>query len=638
MADNELSKLFKDRLAQQKQSRLEDIFEEIPVDLKTFVEDKKFLGNFPLSPVQFDTVKHIERVYYNGWTRQNGRDVYDKNKDTYAALAEHERYWRDPVRMTNLITVQWGKGAGKDATVRVATARVVYLLLCLKNPQEYFGIQPQDSIHLLNVATNAGQALAAFYKPFTRMMKTGWFKDKAQPTQNAISFIKNVESQSGHSEAESQEGLNLLLGIADEIDAFPSLAERKINASGRMPTNTAEGIMEMMRTSGSTRFSTYKTVAISYPRFLGSTIQTLTAEAKEDNEKYGEQSNYYVSGPLPTWDVNPRVPGPPNLSRDMEKDYEKNPEMAASKYECKPSRAIAPFFRNTVALDSMWYVPDQQPLQVVQDAYDPVYNKDNEVISWNPRYEFAPDFVPIQGAIYAMHADMAKTGDRAGIAMSHVVRQQECVFETMDEYETVHEVREMRPVVKTDFVIYYESSIETKPSREIQIRWARELFFKLRLLGFNIQSFTFDGWQSLDSMQLLQLQGIESERVTTDLNDFIWKNLEDLMHEGRIMAPRIELLRNELMGLHRNSKGKIDHPTGEGGSKDLADAFACSVVGAIKLGGQEDPKGAVAHYTDHQFTVAGQMDRPVAFEDVNINFGERAYSDFHPFNTGQIFW
>ena len=38
-------------------------FEEIPVDAKTFVEDENFLGQPPLSKIQYDIVEAMSQVY-----------------------------------------------------------------------------------------------------------------------------------------------------------------------------------------------------------------------------------------------------------------------------------------------------------------------------------------------------------------------------------------------------------------------------------------------------------------------------------------------------------------------------------------------------------------------------------------------
>jgi hypothetical protein len=558
------------------------IFDEEPVPLSVFIQDRKFLGNPPLSDVQYDAVLHTERIYY---------------PETYKLLGESSMYWRSPVRMTNFITLQWAKGSGKDHVSRTASMRIAYLLLCLRNPQEYYGMPEQDTIHLLNVASSSPQAQQAFFMPITRVVRRGWFKDRCDPHMNTISYDKNVECISGHSDAETQEGLNLLLGVADEIDAFKTKSEtsNRRGQSKREPTKSAESILDMMRSSGSTRFpEVFKNVRISYPRYLGSTIQSLTKQAKADVRARGDKSRHYVSGPLATWEVNPRV----KSKEAFEADYNEDPIMARAKYECKPSRAVNPYFRNAGAVEacfreqpspiSLTYVPDKG--------------------AWAPVYEFAPGFVPVAGALYAMHGDLAVTGDRAGVAMAHVVSSDEVQTTLMDEDGAEVAFTETRPSVKVDFVIGFEADASSTPSREIQIRWARQLAFLLIQQGFIIKSFTFDGFESRDSRQILASKGIVSERLSTDLSTEPWRGLRDLLYEGRVTLPQSVLLKDELLSLNQLLGGKVNHPPDL--SKDLADAVACAVHGAVKLGGQEDPSGERAFYAASSIELGPTLDFP----------------------------
>ena len=67
--------------------------------------------------------------------------------------------------MVNLVTLEWGKGAGKDHICRVGSLRIAYLLLCLPDPQDYYEMPAQDTIHLLNVACSAPQASQGVFRP-----------------------------------------------------------------------------------------------------------------------------------------------------------------------------------------------------------------------------------------------------------------------------------------------------------------------------------------------------------------------------------------------------------------------------------------------------------------------------------------
>jgi hypothetical protein len=594
-----LSDLLQGSLDESPKSDLEDIFAEEPVPLDVFVKDKKFMGAgdaWQLSSVQYEAVRIAERIYY---------------PELYPLMGEHfDSYWAEPMRMVNFVNLQWGKGSGKGHVCRTISLRVAYLLLCLRSPQEYFGMPAQDSIHLLNVAMNAQQAQRAFFDPVEKLVRTSpWFKDKAAPTRGAIVYAKNVEAISGHSEAESQEGLNLLLGVADEVDGFKSKEEVRANATGRVPQNTVEGILDMMRTSSSTRFPiTFKNVRISYPRYLGSIIQRLTANSHEDVEKNGQKSRHYASGPLPTWVVNPNfkkfemveVEGTDELVPEIyAEDYKDDAAMAKAKYECKPSKASNPFFRNEFLVRAAFTETERQPIEVL-------YYKSGD--SWEVKYDFAPDFKPIKGAQYCMHGDLAVTQDRAGIAMAHVVRKEEFESQVQLENGEYTTVREMRPIVKLDFVFSFQAAKGESPPREIQIRWARELAYELKKRGFRIKRFTFDGFESRDSMQILAKTGIESKRVSTDRTNEPWRNLMDVMYDGRLIAKKRDFLIDELLGLTVLPNGKIDHP--RMGSKDEADAMACAIFGAVEQGGRENEAGEAAFYQKAEFFMGERVQLP----------------------------
>jgi len=598
------------------------LFEEEPVPLDVFVTDRGYLANPPLSPVQYEAVRHAERVFYPETFELLGTSADRRVRE----------YWSEPVRMVNFLELEWGKGGGKDHTCRMIAMRVCYLLLCLHSPQLYYAMPEQDSIHCLNVASSSKQAQRAFFAPMRRAISRPgcWFQrvggvdildaaerqrrgskgERTTALLDTIRFEKNVEAVSGHSDADSQEGLNLILGIADEIDAFRSLAElaKTSGVRQRDSSSSAEAILEMLRTSAATRFPlTYKNVHISYPRYLGSTIQQLVARGRADNREKGEASRYYVSGPLASWEANPRIPG----KHAFAEDYEKDPAMAESKYECRPRRAVNPYFANEAAIRECCHDPGQYPVQVEYVR---------EGASWRPAYTFSPAFFAVKGAIYAMHADLAASGDRAGVSMCHIRRWQDHVVIGTQEDGLEVEVKERRPVVKVDFTISYESRPGAVPPMEIQIRWARMLCLELRRMGFPIVRFTFDQWQSKDSMQILESHGIETDRFSTDVSEEGWRTLRDVMYEGRLEMPEREMVINELLGLSRLPNGKIDH-LGDS-SKDEADSLAGAVVGALEVGGQEDETGKRAYPGTFEFqgppsTLDAPLGMPLVFSQLS---------------------
>jgi hypothetical protein len=585
---------------------------EEPVPLTVFIRDQKYIKYPPLSDEQYAAVRAAERIFF---------------PQTYVELAassdpEIREYWAEPAKMVNFITLEWGKGGGKDLTCRVMSMRVAYLLLCLPSPQEYYGFPSQDEIHLLNVASSAPQASRAFFRPMkTAVTRKGcWLDSYADPLVGSIRYSNNVEAISGHSDAETQEGLNLILAVADEVDAFKREEELEVHraSAARESTKSAEAILKMMRTSMITRFPLVgKNVRISYPRYKGSMIQQLVSDARKEQVRLGEGSRHYVSGPKATWEVNPL-----RTRKDFDAEYEDDPVLCKARYECDPAAAIHPYFSNEAAVESCIVEVEQEPLRV---KYEPerhrVIHPDGDtstVHSWTTVYDFASQLMPKTGAVYAMHADLAVNKDCAGLTMSHVRSWDEQEVIGKDpEGGDVH-MSERRPFVVVDFMIRYEADLGTDPPREIQVRWARELCLEMRRRGFNIRWFSFDQFQSVDSMQILESNGIEVKRVSTDLNIEPYRGLRDLFNEGRIEVPvryepdREPLILRELYSLNKLTSGKLDHPVG--GSKDLSDSLACSVQAAIQLGGQED--GGVAQLGGDNF-YAGEpgdtIDLPIGF-------------------------
>ena len=472
---------------------LKDVFRFQPPTLEEFVEGADYLGNPSLSPIQYDAVRHLEQVFY---------------PETYAQMAEvFGSYW-DPVCYINFAYLEWGKGSGKDHVCRIAVARVVHLLMCLKSPQAYYDMPPQDTIHVLNVAASSTQAHRAFFVPLKKMISHAPCfkiagKDFFEEKEFSVAFHNQVECVSGHSMMETLEGLNILVGLADEISAFKTKDEIEATSrqlGGREPAKSAESIMRVLRTSARTRFPrSFKVAAISYPRFKGDAIQQLRQTAELDIETRGEgESRMYASGPHATWDVNPRVPD----KEAFREDYDEDPEMARAMYECKPEISMRRFMRNTEAIyaamaekplvppvyiDYRWGRTDREEI----DPDTMIAPADHD--SWQAEFLFSPDLVPIQGAAYALHADMAISGDSAGIAMAHVRRWREGEWDS-----PMGEVLEMRPLVKVDFVTSLDAELKALPQpRDIQIRWFRKLVWQLTAKGFYVASVTMDNFQCL---------------------------------------------------------------------------------------------------------------------------------------------
>jgi hypothetical protein len=483
-------------------SSLSTVFEREPMPLQRFITEQ--VKHPPLSPLQYDFLHHLERIYLS---------------ETYIAMVEEFGTDWMPTRTVHMMTLMVGKGGGKDSMCRLGVMRAADLLNALDSPQHYFGLPEQDDIHLLNVASSTDQARRAFFNPMRRMFQINPHMMSIlrgnPPGEMAIEIrlAKNVMLVSGNSDAETQEGLNILIGIADEISAFKTTAElirAGITPEGRSK-KTAEGIVKMLRTSARSRFpQSFKVVQISYPRFKGDAIMQAASRARAEQKRAeieNRPSHHYLLGPVATWEFNPRV-----NRADFAEDYEEDPAMASTMYECKPSSTQNRYLKDDMRIGEAFERSIPEPITVEYFWGLPTGRVVNEMAEeqagWQVRFHFNDQVLrPMKGAQYALHGDLSVVGDRAGVAMSHVRTYK--VFQTQPGTPA-----DRRPVIRNDFVCSFEADLTarapdgSRAPREVQIRWYRQLIWELRSRRFRIASATFDGFQCLSgSTQIPLLDG-----------------------------------------------------------------------------------------------------------------------------------
>lgn len=524
--------------------KLSEIFDEEPPPLDVFLYDKKYLNHmrptvpipdesgyaFKLSPIQFDFVRNFEQIFY---------------PELYISMVEEFGTYWTPLPMKHMFALEWGKGSGKDMSVRIGFTRITNLLSCMRSPQTYYSMAATDSIQMLNVAATAQQARDAFFDPMKRLFisnkyLSSLFKgDDPAEGSHRLKLNKNITIISGNSMAENQEGLNLIAGVADEISAFKVAEEFRDKGDGRAARG-AEQIVSMLRSSASSRFPhSYKIAQISWPRFSGDAIEKALAAGKASQKELGEASTWYVSGPHATWEVKPGV-----TKENFIEHYRENAEMAAAMYECRPPKATNAFIRDEQSIDAAFEEIKDDPIQVdyywgyppeSAGAGDPSQLQEG----WQVKFTFSPDLVPIPGALYCMHGDMAIKGDRAGIAMSHVQKYLAANGE------------EERPVIKNDFVFTFESDISTNPPREVQIRWYRQLIWELIERGFIIATVTFDQFQCLSGdTRIPLLDGTTKTMRELDGAEDFWVysiNAEGSIVPGRVTKARWTGFRSDML-------------------------------------------------------------------------------------------
>jgi hypothetical protein len=527
-------------------------FEEIPVDVKTFVTSSDFLNQPELSEIQYDIVKAMSQIL-----RQPELEmIYGASQ----GAVHYKKYTK------NEIILQLGKGSGKDFTSTVGVAYMVYILLCLKDPARYFGKPPGDAIDIINIAINAAQAKNVFYKGLkTKIEKSPWFAGRFYAKADSIEFDKSVTVYSGHSERESHEGLNLIVAVLDEISGFASEV-----GSGNEQGKTAENIYKAFRGTVDSRFPDLgKVVLLSFPRYPGDFISKKYDDVILEKEVVQRTHTYIMNEDLPEDQVGN------SLEISWEEDHilsYKIPNVFALKrptWEVNPTRKIDDFkiafytdmgdammrFLCTPTYSSDAFFKQRDKVQNAMSIRNPVDNF----------RRFDSTFKPDPNKRYYVHADLAQRHDKCAVAIAHV--------EKWVNIQVVKDYEQVAPIVVVDAVAWWEPRKEGPVNLSEVKQWIQNL----RRLGFDIGMVSFDRWQSFDIQNELKSVGMRTETVSVGKKHY--EDMAMLIYEERLVMPMIDLLFEELTELKIMKNNKVDHPRKS--SKDLADAVCGAVFGAI---------------------------------------------------------
>ena len=527
-----------------------------PVSLEEFVTSEQFLKLKGLSDDQYALANAMSQVY----RKETLVLMYDGDE----ALAE--RRWRQTCKE---VIMQLGKGSGKDFTSTVAVAYVVYLLLCLKDPAEYFDKAAGDSIDIINIAINADQAQRVFFENFiNKIERCVWFEGKYEKKAGSVKFDKNINVYSGHSEREAFEGYNTLMVILDEIAGFAEAPDD--DEEGEELQKTSKAIYKMYRGSVTSRFPDFgKLVLLSFPRHEDDFIQkaynkviaeketqVITERLKRDPElPDGIEGNeldvtYEVDNIIkysrpkvfalrrPSWMVNPA-----RKIQDYADDFFDDIGDALGRFACMPSNATRGFFRN---------------MDKAEEAFSRVNGVDSEGV-------FHYNFQPKEGIKYFVHVDLAQKHDKCAVSVAHV--------DKFIRYEVASSAMvEFLPLVVVDAIRWWTPTKD----KTVDFKGVVEFIKAVRRRGFDIELATFDRWNSHDTMMDLERNGIKTEVLSVAK-----KHYDDwlvTMYDDRLIGPHESTLLKEMKEL-REKKGKVDHP--RKGNKDLCDAVCGAIFNAV---------------------------------------------------------
>lgn len=422
-------------------------------------------------------------------------------------------------------------GSGKSYKDAIIAAYEVHRLLCLKNPQKTLGLSSDSKLTIVNMGTTAPQAKkVVFSKIKGRVDSCPWFQlfypyDKSILSE--LRFPKNVYIVPGNSRETFPLGYDLVCAILDEADFYVDTEDHA----------SADEIHQAMRMRLDSRLGSrwpWKIVSSSSPLYEEGFIERkMAAAADPAGGVFGRRR--------PIWEAKPWQYDEPRVAwrhggveyqvpESLEREARKNP-IKFLRDRCAVSvTSLSPYFTDHAAIIACV----DASLRFQQNGV------------------FPTDLKALFKA-YFIHIDLARSRDSAALALGH---------------------REER-----GGVIDFLWRIKPEDGREVNFAAVRQAVLQLRKQGFKIEKVSYDGFQSVDSQQLLTAKGIEVEELSVDRTLEPYDTFLEAVNEGRAFFPDTALvgtpagiLVKEMKALEIKRGTKVDHP--KNGSKDCADAVA----------------------------------------------------------------
>ena len=544
-------------------------YEEIPVDIETFLHDSKYLGKglvneegkFTVFPYWVDVLKKV---------------------------------FPDPLKPAayNTLALSGAIGLGKSFVAVLCGLYELYRMLCLKDPYLHYGLQPIDKITFafMNITLDASKGVA-WDKCQQLLQSSPWFMEKGtvSGTTNVVwNPPKGIELIAG-SLSRHIIGRAVFWAFFDEISFQPNQDVAKQKEKAKTLVNTASARMQsrfmkgeknptllvlasskrtdssFMETfiEGKKKQDSKTTLIIDEPqwvirtdkdspnkfkvalgnKFLNSEVLPLNV-SEEELRLYINRGYTILDVPMGYYDsfiddIDVALTDIAGISVANSNRYFNGPRLAAVKKEG---------LQNLFTKDIITVGNDPKDTTQYYDFID--------LSRLNPAMKQMPLFV---------HMDMSVSGDKTGIAGVWIVGKKPPVENQPPSKELLYKLA-------------FSVSIQAPKGYQISFEKNRQFIYWLKEQGFNIKGMSTDTYQSFDTGQALAAKGynyciISVDKVDTDKICKPYQYMRSTIYEERIEMYDGKLLTEEFLGLERdNNSGKIDHSPSGVNSKDQADA------------------------------------------------------------------
>lgn len=554
-------------------------YDETPVDIHTFLHDKKYLGNALYNQDGVFTL-------FPYW-EEKLNDIFPDNIST--------KY--------NTIIFTGAIGLGKSTIAVICLLYLLYRLLCLKDPYLYYGLQPIDkiSVSLMNITLKNAQGVA-LDKMNQMILSSEWFMQHGE-----MAGVSNLIYIPGkHIELITASSNNQVIGRAifanftDEVNFGLTNDVEKLKKKQKQLISQIDARMRsrfMRERESGTYLPTLNIIASSK-----NSEQSFLEDYIETKKKNESKTTLIVDEPQ--WIVDGRKDSkekfyvaignkflanellPLNPPHDLLQEYRARgysllavPMGYRENFEDNIDGALTDIAGIATAA-SLKYISGVRWNEIKTSRYENPFTK--EIIEVGTAkedklqyYNFfdlskVPDELKMK-PLY-VHLDMSKKGDKTGIAGVYVLGKKPKV-------EGEDSSREMF------YRIAFNVSVKAPKGYEISFDKNRNFIRWLRERGFNIKGVSSDTFQSAQIQQQLISDGFNVKIISVDRIDSQTKQclpyayLKSAIYDRRLeVYKECDFLTEEVLGLEREADGHINHPdNGSRGSKDAIDA----VTGAL---------------------------------------------------------
>lgn len=620
IADNGNSKKYNDLLYSD--------YKEVPVDIETFITSDEYIGkswkdaqgNIKLYPYWIDVLKKL----------------FPNNLDT----------------CYNTFLESGARGLGKsEIACSVIFPYLIYRVLCLKDPLEFFHIKSTEKIAFafMNIKLELAEAIAVDKFQKTIQMSP-WFMSKGtvtsrnnRPYWNAPEPIEIIIG----SQSDDVVGRPIFAAFFDEISFLKNknIDEQKKKATDMIDTALGGMKTRFIHNGKNPTLLCVASSKRSEQSFMESYIRLLSEHEKDTTLIVDE----------PVWKVKPEgtyskdtfyiglgnkfldsIVIPDEDTENLDAYTRRGYELLKAPIDFK-AKALEDLdrmlcdFAGISSLSSNKFLSAQRLSDVITKEFEnpfpdiiEVGNDPNDKSEYKDYFDFNKVCKKYLSKPLYIHLDMSVSGDKTGIAGVWIIGKKP----TSDG----------NPGKDLVFQPAFSVSIKAPKGRQISFEKNRNFIRWLKSSGFIIKEITADTFQSTDLLQILSAEGFKCSILSVDRVEQVpnekvgicrpYQYLKNVIYENRIKLYETKLLYNELVQLEKNNNtGKVDHI--QGFSKDQADAIAGATYTASKYAEE------FAYDYGEDINLVGQINNNTDFytQQLTVNFEDELKKTFQTFHN-----